>query len=140
MGADAAAGFRRAGAAPLDAWSAGLRGRLCPGGAPPARIACRAASRDAGLDIVLCASQTGEAPKIDEVPKWDTFAAPSFTMPFNVTGYPAITVCAGFGAGGLPVAIQLVGKPFAEATVFRVADAFEKATPFRDRRPALIAA
>ncbi len=41
----------------------------------------------------------------------------------------------GFGAGGLPVAIQLVGKPFQEATVLRIADAFEKATPFRDRRP-----
>src|SRR5438874_6685030 len=91
----------------------------------------------AGLDIVLCASQTGEAPKIDDVTAWDTFAAPSFTMPFNVAGYPAITVCAGFGAGGLPVAIQLVGKPFAEPTVFRVADAFEKATPFRDARPNL---
>src|SRR6266481_8499856 len=94
----------------------------------------------AGLDIVLCASQTGEAPKIDEVPKWDTFAAPSFTMPFNVAGYPAITICAGFGAGGLPVAIQLAGRPFEEPTVLRVADAFEKATPFRNQRPALVAA
>src|SRR5204863_10011430 len=94
----------------------------------------------AGLDVVLCASQTGEAPKIDEVPAWDTFAAPSFTMPFNVAGYPAITICAGFGAGGLPVAIQLVGKPFAEAIVFRVADAFEKATPFRGARPGLVGA
>jgi aspartyl-tRNA(Asn)/glutamyl-tRNA(Gln) amidotransferase subunit A len=91
----------------------------------------------AGLDIVLTASQTAEAPKIDEVPHWDVFQAPSFTIPFNVAGYPAMTVCAGFGAGGLPVAIQLVGKPFAEATVLRVADAFEKATPFRDARPAL---
>jgi len=91
----------------------------------------------AELDVVLTASQTGEAPKIDEVPKWDTFAVPSFTMPFNVAGYPAITVCAGFGAGGLPVAIQLVGKPFQEPTVLRVADAFEKATPFRDARPSL---
>ena len=89
----------------------------------------------ADLDVVLCASQTTEAPKIDEVPAWDSFAAPSFTMPFNVTGYPAITVCAGFGDGGLPVAIQLVGKPFQEAMVLRIADAFEKATPFRDRRP-----
>jgi aspartyl-tRNA(Asn)/glutamyl-tRNA(Gln) amidotransferase subunit A len=61
-------------------------------------------------------------------------------MPFNVAGYPAISVCAGFGEGGLPVAIQLVGKPFQEPTLFRVADAFEKATPFRDRRPALVAA
>jgi len=92
------------------------------------------------LDVVLTATQPTEAAKIDAVPKWDLFTAPSFTMPFNVAGYPAISVCAGFGAGGLPVAIQLVGKPFQEPTLFRVADAFEKATPFRDRRPALVAA
>jgi aspartyl-tRNA(Asn)/glutamyl-tRNA(Gln) amidotransferase subunit A len=59
-------------------------------------------------------------------------------MPFNVAGYPAISICSGFGEGGLPVAIQLVGKPFQEPTLFRAADAFEKATPYRDRRPALV--
>jgi len=94
----------------------------------------------AGLDVVLTASQTGEAPNLNEVPVWDTFAAPSFTMPFNVAGYPAITVCAGFGAGGLPVAIQLVGRPFEEPGLLRVADAFEKATDFRNARPNLAAA
>jgi aspartyl-tRNA(Asn)/glutamyl-tRNA(Gln) amidotransferase subunit A len=94
----------------------------------------------AGLDVVLSASQTSEAPNINEVPAWDTFTAPSFTMPFNVTGYPAITICAGFGAGGLPVAIQLVGRPFEEPTVLRVADAFEKATDSRNARPALVGA
>ena len=93
-----------------------------------------------GLDVVLTATQPAEAAKIDAVPKWDLFGPPNFTMPFNVAGYPAITVCAGFGAGGLPVAIQLVGKPFAEPTVFRVADAFEKATPFRGARPGLVGA
>jgi aspartyl-tRNA(Asn)/glutamyl-tRNA(Gln) amidotransferase subunit A len=46
-----------------------------------------------------------------------------------------MSLCSGFGAKGLPLAIQLVGKPFQEATVLRIADAFEKATPFRDRRP-----
>jgi aspartyl-tRNA(Asn)/glutamyl-tRNA(Gln) amidotransferase subunit A len=91
-----------------------------------------------GLDVVLTATQPAEAAKIDAVPKWDLFVAPSFTMPFNVSGYPAISVCSGFGAGGLPVAIQLVGKPFQEPVLLRVADAFEKATPFRDRRPALL--
>ncbi len=91
----------------------------------------------AGLDVVLTATQPAEAARIDAVPKWDLFEKPGFMMPFNVAGYPAISVCAGFGAGGLPVAIQLVGKPFQEPTLLRVADAFEKATPFRDRRPAL---
>jgi aspartyl-tRNA(Asn)/glutamyl-tRNA(Gln) amidotransferase subunit A len=89
----------------------------------------------AGLDVVLTAVLPGEAPKIDAVPKWDLFQQPSFMMPFNVAGYPAMSICSGYGAGGLPVAVQLVGKPFQEATVLRIADAFEKATPFRDRRP-----
>jgi aspartyl-tRNA(Asn)/glutamyl-tRNA(Gln) amidotransferase subunit A len=94
----------------------------------------------AGLDVVLTAAAPQEAPKIDAVAKWDLFERPSFTMPFNVSGYPAISVCSGFGAGGLPVAMQLVGKPFAEPGLFRVADAFEKATPFRNARPALATA
>jgi aspartyl-tRNA(Asn)/glutamyl-tRNA(Gln) amidotransferase subunit A len=92
-----------------------------------------------GLDVVLTATQPAEAAKIDAVPKWDLFAAPNFTMPFNVSGYPAISVCAGFGAEDLPVAIQLVAKPFQEPTLLRVADAFEKTTSFRDRRPAIVA-
>ena len=90
------------------------------------------------IDVVLTAAQPAEAAKIDALPKWDVFELPSFTMPFNVAGYPAISVCSGFGEGGLPVAIQLVGKPFQEPMVFRIADAFEKATEFRNKRPALV--
>jgi aspartyl-tRNA(Asn)/glutamyl-tRNA(Gln) amidotransferase subunit A len=97
------------------------------------RAELKAAMTD--LDVVLTAVFPNEAAKIDAVPKWDLFDQPSFMMPFNVAGYPAMSVCSGYGAGGLPVAIQLVGKPFQEATVLRIADAFEKATPFRDRRP-----
>ena len=58
-------------------------------------------------------------------------------MPFNVHGLSGDAICSGFGEGGLPVAIQLVGKPFQEPTLFRAADAFEKATPWRTRRPAM---
>jgi aspartyl-tRNA(Asn)/glutamyl-tRNA(Gln) amidotransferase subunit A len=88
----------------------------------------------AGLDIVLTATQPAETAKIDQVPKWDLFDKPGFMMPFNVAAYPAISVCDGFGGGGLPVAIRLVSKPFHEPTLFRIADAFEKATPFRGQR------
>jgi aspartyl-tRNA(Asn)/glutamyl-tRNA(Gln) amidotransferase subunit A len=91
----------------------------------------------AELDLVLTAVFPNEALRIDSVPRWDTFAPASFMAPFNTAGYPAMSVCSGFGAGGLPVAIQLVGKPFQEATVLRAADAFEKATPHRDRHPNL---
>jgi aspartyl-tRNA(Asn)/glutamyl-tRNA(Gln) amidotransferase subunit A len=89
----------------------------------------------AGLDVVITAGAPGEAPKMDAIPHWDLFDKPNFTMPFNVAGYPAICVCSGFGPLGLPVSLQIVGKPFQEAKVFQVADAFEKATAFRAARP-----
>ena len=89
------------------------------------------------LDIIVSASQPGEAPRIDSVPKWANMEKPSFTMPCNVTGFPAISICTGFGEGGLPVAMQLAGKPFTEPTLFRAAHAYETATKWRARRPAM---
>jgi aspartyl-tRNA(Asn)/glutamyl-tRNA(Gln) amidotransferase subunit A len=89
----------------------------------------------AGLDVVITAGAPGEAAKMDAISPWDLFDKPNFTMPFNVSGYPAICVCSGFGPLGLPVSLQIVGKPFQEAKVFQVANAFENATEFRDRRP-----
>jgi aspartyl-tRNA(Asn)/glutamyl-tRNA(Gln) amidotransferase subunit A len=89
----------------------------------------------AELDILVSASQPTEAPLIMEVPKWGTMEKPSLTMPFNLTGYPAMTVPTGFGAGGLPVGMQLVAKPFQEPTLFQAANAFEKAIGSRKRRP-----
>ena len=91
-----------------------------------------------GLDVVLTAAAPGEAPKMDAIARWDVFDRPSFTIPFNVAGYPAMSICAGFGPQGLPLSLQIVGKPFQEATVFQVADAFEKATSFRTKRPAMV--
>ena len=92
----------------------------------------------AGLDVVITAGAPGEAPKMDGVPKWDSFAGPNFTMPFNVSGYPAISVCSGFGPLGLPVSLQIAGKPFQDAMVLKVADAFEKATGHRAERPPMV--
>jgi aspartyl-tRNA(Asn)/glutamyl-tRNA(Gln) amidotransferase subunit A len=91
------------------------------------------------LDVIITAGARDEAPKLTEIPEWDTFAAPSFTMPFNVTGYPAIAICSGFGPKNLPVSLQIVGKPFQEAKVFQIADAFEKATQYREKRPPIVA-
>ena len=50
-----------------------------------------------------------------------------FTAPFNVTGQPALAIPTGLAANGLPVSMQIIGKPFDEATVFKVADAYERA-------------
>ena len=89
------------------------------------------------LDILVSASQAGEAPRIVDVPKWANMEKPSFTMPFNVTGFPAISICTGYGEGGLPVAVQLAGKPFGEPTLFRAAHTYEAAMPWRQRRPSM---
>jgi aspartyl-tRNA(Asn)/glutamyl-tRNA(Gln) amidotransferase subunit A len=94
----------------------------------------------AGLDLLITASAPAEAPRIDAVPKWAMLEKPNFTMPFNMTGLPALSVCTGYGEGGLPVSMQIVGKPFAEATVFQAGHAYESATGWRSKRPAMSAA
>ena len=93
----------------------------------------------ADIDILVSASQPGEAPLITEVPKWGNLEMPSLTMPFNVTGYPAMSVCTGYGIGGLPVCMQLIAKPFAEPTLFRAGHAYEKAMDWRAKRPSTAA-
>lgn len=52
----------------------------------------------------------------------------SFTGQWNLTGLPAMSIPSGFSSNGLPLAVQIVGRPFAEATVLRVADALQRQT------------
>ena len=59
------------------------------------------------------------------------------TRPFNITGMPAISVPCGFDERGLPVGLQIAGRPFDEATVLRAAHAYEMATPWHTMRPDL---
>jgi amidase len=60
-----------------------------------------------------------------------------FTIPFNVTGHPAISLPLGTTAAGLPVGVQLVAAHFREDVLIRVAAQIESAAPWRDRRPAV---
>lgn len=91
-----------------------------------------------GYDLVMTANHWG-APEIFEEPQtvFHFLGKPSLTMPFNVTGQPAATVCCGFSADGLPLAFQLAGRAFDEASVFAAGAAYERATPWRSRRPTL---
>jgi aspartyl-tRNA(Asn)/glutamyl-tRNA(Gln) amidotransferase subunit A len=57
--------------------------------------------------------------------------------PFNLTGLPAISIPCGFGAAGLPIGLQIAGQPFDEATVLRLAHAYEQQTDWHQRRPPL---
>ena len=59
-----------------------------------------------------------------------------FTGPWNVTGQPAASIPAGFTDGGLPLAVQLIGRPHDEATLLSLAAQMEAERPWADRRPA----
>lgn len=95
--------------------------------------ATRAAMAD--LDILLVASAQSEAPLIESVPKWISMAKPGYTAPFNLTGLPALVVCAGFGDGGLPVGVQVVGHPWQEPMVLGAGHVIEQELGERGRRP-----
>jgi len=62
---------------------------------------------------------------------------PSFTGPWNLTGLPACAIRRGVSESGLPLSMQIVGRPFAEATVLKVADAYQRLTSFHLRTPPL---
>lgn len=59
------------------------------------------------------------------------------TEPFNLTGLPALTLPCGFGSPGLPIGLQIVGRPFDEANVLRLGHAYQQATDWHQRRPVL---
>ena len=59
----------------------------------------------------------------------------SFTGPFNLAGVPALSLPCGFSSENLPIGLQIVGRPFAEETVMKVAHAFEQNTDWHTRRP-----
>ena len=60
-----------------------------------------------------------------------------FTVPASMAGLPALSVPCGFSTGGLPIGLQLIGRPFDEARLLGVAHAYEQATPWHTRRPEL---
>ena len=61
----------------------------------------------------------------------------SFTIPFNMTGQPAATIPCGFTKERLPVGLQIVGNRFDELGVLQLSRAFERACPWRDKKPAI---
>ena len=56
-------------------------------------------------------------------------------MPFNLTGSPVLAVPTSFAATGLQLSMQIIGKPFDEPMVYRVARAYERATAWTSQHP-----
>jgi aspartyl-tRNA(Asn)/glutamyl-tRNA(Gln) amidotransferase subunit A len=97
-----------------------------------------------GLDAVLAPVAPMPAPTIVESDVGNSPEAEAviqrftrFTRPVNYLGIPSLAVPAGFTDSRLPVAMQLIGRPFAEAMLLRIGAAFQRATDFHQQRPEL---
>ncbi len=90
------------------------------------------------IDVIAAPTTPGVAFKFGE--KEDPlqmYLNDVFTIPVNLAGLPGLSVPAGFTMAGLPIGLQLIGRAFDEATLLRVAHAYERATTWRERKPPL---
>jgi aspartyl-tRNA(Asn)/glutamyl-tRNA(Gln) amidotransferase subunit A len=94
----------------------------------------------AQFDVLLTAANFRPAPRVSTEPRafGDFFQTPNITAVSNVTGNPTTSLCNGFSSKGLPLAVQIIGKPFDEANVLAVAHAYQQATSWHRRRPTLV--
>ena len=86
-------------------------------------------------DVLVTPTYASPAPQIEGYAGATTLTQPSFTGPFNVSGLPAVSTPSGLSDAGLPMGLQIIGRPFDEATALRVAHAYEQTARFIDRRP-----
>jgi aspartyl-tRNA(Asn)/glutamyl-tRNA(Gln) amidotransferase subunit A len=90
-------------------------------------------------DLLLTPTMPIAAPLVEE-PEQDRSARPSlvsYTAPFNLAGLPALSLPCGFTSNHLPIGLQIVARPWAEALVLRAGYAYEQATDWHQRRPSL---
>ena len=94
------------------------------------------------VDVLVLPTGPVTAPPVESVPGIESkehsltglAGRISFTGPFNLAGTPAISVPCGFSAAGMPMGLQIVGKPFDEETVLKVAHAYEQNTDWHNCR------
>jgi len=80
------------------------------------------------LDVLITPTSPVPAERIDEMDMDRRMLGPSFTSQWNLAGLPALAVPCGFSSSGLPLSMQIIGKPFAEGTVLALADAYQQIT------------
>ncbi len=135
-----------------------ISGRMYPGYAIPATYYVEALSRRgpilqafckevfAKVDVLATPTIRTCLPTLAETdidhgpPGTETkfLAVSANTRPFNYLGLPAVSVNCGFDPNGLPIGLQIAGRPFAEARVLKVADAYQRDTDFHARRPPVL--
>jgi aspartyl-tRNA(Asn)/glutamyl-tRNA(Gln) amidotransferase subunit A len=87
-------------------------------------------------DAFITAGQ-GEAPRLDAHSSLAFWQRPNLFTAANVTSQPALELCNGFGTNNLPLGMQILGRPFDEATVLRVGYAYEQASTWHRQHPQL---
>lgn len=87
-----------------------------------------------GLDALVTYGALHTAPRLGIEPEMTCFSVETCLTPFNLASHPALVQCTGFSAEGLPLNWQVVANRHDEATLLRVAGAYERATPWRARR------
>jgi len=88
------------------------------------------------VDVLLCASSMDPPSRIDDAEETARTYPRQARAPFNTTGHPALAMRAGLSRAGLPLSVQFVGRNFAEATLFQVARAWERAAGIDTQHPA----
>lgn len=98
----------------------------------------------ADVDCLVCPSIANAArvkspdPTVETEEEWNRLVMNDIhTKPFNFSGSPTLSVPCGFSADGLPLSAQFVGSPLSEAVLCRVGHAFEQATQWHTRHPAV---
>ncbi len=89
------------------------------------------------FDIAVTASSMDPPPRIEDTDEVERTYPRQARNPFNVIGGPALVLPVGFTESGLPLSMQIVGRPFDEPTVYRTGYAYERETDWTTRRPPL---
>jgi aspartyl-tRNA(Asn)/glutamyl-tRNA(Gln) amidotransferase subunit A len=102
----------------------------------------RMAELYADVDVVVSPGAPRGADRLDDAPRSvvTRLLRSSFTSYWNMTGQPAVTLPMGFSEDGLPLSLQIAGRPFEEAAVLRVGDAFQSVTNWHLTMPPLVQA
>ena len=89
------------------------------------------------VDYLVTPTMTQPAPAFEGYDPISTTRGKSFTAPFNVTGLPAISVPCGFSEGGLPIGMQIAGKPFDEPGVIQAAYTYQQYAGWHEVKPTI---
>jgi aspartyl-tRNA(Asn)/glutamyl-tRNA(Gln) amidotransferase subunit A len=89
------------------------------------------------VDVIVTSSSMDPPCRIDDAQAIEFTYGRQSRAPFNITGSPGLAVPTGFTRSGLPLGMQLVGKPLSEALLYRVAYAYEQSTSWSGQHPAL---